>query len=327
MGAPKLHLMQIAQRADPLVSRYERPIANERWTAVPRQVAVLVVAGIIGRLVLAFALGLGVDESYEVVLSRRLSFGYFDHPPLSFWIAGLVARLAGSEHRVLLRLPFVLMFAGTTLLLYRLTSRLYGERAGFLAALLANVSLVFSVSTGGWVLPDGPLDLAMVAAALCLTHVLLDERPAPAWRWWMAAGAATGVALLSKYHGAFLLGGTFLFLVSRAASRAWLKRPEPYMAAVLALAIAAPMLIWNAQHDFASIRFQAGRATTHGLHLGAFAQNVFGQLGVLTAVDRRTTPLAARARSVDRPARCAPVVSLVLGGGADRVLHAHFVRR
>jgi hypothetical protein len=280
-GAPKLHLMQIAQRADPFVSRYERPIANERWTGVPRQVAVLVVAGIIGRLVLAFALGLGVDESYEVVLSRRLSLGYFDHPPLSFWIAALAARLAGSEHRVLLRLPFVLLFAGTTILLYRLTARLYGERAGFLAALLANVSLVFSVSTGSWILPDGPLDFAMVVAALCLTRVLLEEQLASAWLWWIAAGAATGVALLSKYHAAFLLGGTFLFLVSRAPSRAWLKRPEPYVAAVLALAIAAPMLIWNAQHDFASIRFQAGRATTHGLQLGAFAQNVLGQLGVL----------------------------------------------
>jgi hypothetical protein len=280
-GASKLHLMQIAERADRVGSRFERPSADGPWSSAARQVAVLVVVGIVGRLVLAFLIGLGVDESYEVVLSRRPSLGYFDHPPLSFWIPGLVARLAGTEHRVPLRLPFILLFAGTTILLYRLTARLYGERAGLLAAVLLNVSLVFSVSTGSWILPDGPLDFAMVAAVLCLTHVVLGERPARSWQWWIAAGVATGVALLSKYHGAFLLAGTFLFLVSRRASRRWLTRPEPYVAVAVALAIATPMLLWNAQHDFASIRFQAARATTHGIHLGALAKNVAGQLGVV----------------------------------------------
>ena len=280
-GASKLYLMHTTERDYRVDLRIETPIAHGRWSVATRQVAALLLAGVVGRIVLAFVLGLGVDESYEVVLSRRPSLGYFDHPPLSFWIPALVARLAGSEHRVLLRLPFVLLFAGTTVLLYRLTARLYGERAGFLAALLANISPVFSVSTGSWILPDGPLDFAIVGTALCLTYALLDEPGMRAWRWWMGAGAAAGMALLSKYHGAFLLLGTLLFLVSRREARRWLRRWEPYAATAFALAIATPMLVWNAQHDFASVRFQAARATTHGLHLGALAQNVAGQLGVL----------------------------------------------
>lgn len=280
-GASKLYLMHTAERDDRVRPRIDTPIADGRRSVATRQVVALVVAGVVGRIVLAFVLGLGVDESYEVVLSRRPSLGYFDHPPLSFWIPALVARIAGTEHRVLLRLPFVLLFAGTTFLLYRLTARLYGERAGLFAALLANISAVFSISTGSWILPDGPLDFAMVGAALCLTHALLGEPRTRAWRWWIGAGAAAGMALLSKFHGAFLLAGALLFLVSRREARQWLTRWEPYAATALALAIAAPMLIWNAQHDFASVRFQAARATTHGLHLGALAQNVGGQLGVL----------------------------------------------
>lgn len=280
-GASKLYLMHTAERDYRVRPRVDTPVADGRWSVATRQVVVLLLAGVAGRIVLAFVLGLGVDESYEVVLSRRPSLGYFDHPPLSFWIPALVARIAGSEHRVLLRLPFMLLFAGTTVLLYRLTARLYGERAGFLAALLANISPVFSVSTGSWVLPDGPLDFAMVGAALCLTHALLGEPRTRPWRWWIGAGAAAGMALLSKYHAVFLLAGALLFLVSRREARRWLRRWEPYAAVALALGIAAPMLIWNAQHDFASIRFQAGRATTHGLHLGALAQNVGGQLGIL----------------------------------------------
>src|SRR5204863_9544833 len=74
---------------------------------------------------------------------------------------------------------------------------------------------------------------------------------------------------------------TLLVLVSGRESRSWLRRPAPYLAIAIALVISPPVLIWNAQHDFASIRFQAGRATTYGLHLGALMQNVAGQLGYL----------------------------------------------
>ena len=273
----------IAQAATPTTA--ERMIRGFMQGRIPLgasklYLGALIAVGIAARLVLAAVLGLGTDESYEVVLSRVPSLGYFDHPPLSFWIPGMLARVAGSEHRVLLRLPFILLFAGSTVLLYRLTAKLYGERAGFLAALFLNITPVFSLSTAGWILPDGPLAFAMVGTALCLTNVLAMPTARP-WQWWMAAGAMAGVALLSKYHGVFLLAGTMLFLLTRRESRYWSRRPEPYVATAIALILALPVIIWNMQHDFASIRFQAGRASSHGIHLGALAQNVAGQLGYL----------------------------------------------
>jgi hypothetical protein len=249
----------------------------------------LIVISAIARIVLAWLLGLGVDESYEVVQARVPSLGYFDHPPLSFWIAGSMARVFGTEQRVVLRLPFILLFAVTTWLLFRLTARLYGERAGFVAALLLNVAPVFGLSTGGWILPDGPLACAMVTAAYCLSRLFVDspeEQAArvgagAAWRWWLAAGLATGFALLSKYHGVFLLAGTLLFVATRREARFWLARSEPYVAVALALFVMSPAIIWNAEHEFASFRFQAGRATSHGLHLTSLLQNLAGQLGYL----------------------------------------------
>lgn len=228
------------------------------------------------RLLLAWAIGLGVDESYEVVMARVPSLSYFDHPPLSFWIAAATAWLSGTEHRVVMRFPFIVLFAISSWLMFRLTARRFGERAGYVAVLLLNVSPVFSLSTGGWVLPDGPLDCALLAAAICLTHALLDDGGR---RWWLGAGAATGLALLSKYHGAFLMFGTLLFVVTSRDARRWLRRPDPYLAAGIALLIATPVVVWNVEHDFSSVRFQAGRATSNGLHVGALAQNVAGQLG------------------------------------------------
>ena len=278
--ARKLYLTVAHRNAREHISSTSTAPQPAPWSTAARKVVVVVVVGIAARLLLAAVLGLGVDESYEVVLSRVPSLGYFDHPPLSFWIPGVIAGFTGSENRVLLRLPFILCFAATTIVMYRLTARLYGERAGFLAVFLLNVTPVFSLSTGGWILPDGPLACAIVATTLCLTRVLL-ETPSHPWRWWLGAGIATGAALLSKYHGVFLPAGVILFMLTHRPARSWFKRPEPYVAAMVAVAIAMPMVVWNARHDFASFRFQAGRATTHGVHLLSLAQNLAGQLGYL----------------------------------------------
>ena len=70
---------------------------TERISIATRQALMLMLLTVVARVVLAGVLGLGVDESYEVVLSRVPSLSYFDHPPLSFWIAGGAARLTGCD--------------------------------------------------------------------------------------------------------------------------------------------------------------------------------------------------------------------------------------
>jgi hypothetical protein len=258
-----------------------------RWFRSPRdRVLVLIVVTLIGRLILAGSIGLGVDESYQVSVSRPLSLSYFEHPPLAFWIPGVIGVLSGSMNGALMRLPFILLFAGTTWMMYRLTARLFGDRAGAIAALILNVSPVLSLSTGSWVLPDGPLMFWMLASVLCLERVLLPSSPARSETrtptlWWMLAGACAGLAMLSKYHGVFLLAGTGLFLLTDEHARRWLRRLGPYLGAVVAALVFSPVLIWNAQHQWVSFRFQGARGAHHGLHLTPFFENVGGQLGYL----------------------------------------------
>jgi len=276
-------------------SRGWRSSANEpapggspaQWRHAPRDYVLLIIfSTFIGRLILASTIGLGVDESYQASVSQPLSLSYFDHPPLSFWIPGVVELFTGSASGVLLRLPFILLFAGTTWMMYRLTSRLFGERAGAIAALILNVTPVLSLSSGGWVLPDGPLMFWMLASALCLERVLLPPRSEPntvrsVTAWWMAAGACAGLAMLSKYHGAFLFAGTGLFLLTDRHARRWLRHPGPYLGALVAASVVFPVLFWNAQHDWISFRFQGGRGMREGLHLAPLLQNIGGQLGYL----------------------------------------------
>jgi 4-amino-4-deoxy-L-arabinose transferase-like glycosyltransferase len=244
----------------------------------------LIGIGIAVRAGFAIPLGLGVDESYMVAVSRRVSLSYFDHPPLAFWLAHGASVLLGSESHLAVRLPFVLLFAGTTWLMYQLGAQTFGPQAGWIAALLLNVSAVFSASTASWVLPDGPLMCALMASACCLARVLFDpagERHA--WRWWLAAGACAGLAALSKYQASLFLAGVLLFLVARPVQRRWLRRPEPYAALLLTLVIFAPVVAWNASHGWVSIAFQLGRGGTPGhvtlaRRLGAFGQNIAGQI-------------------------------------------------
>jgi 4-amino-4-deoxy-L-arabinose transferase-like glycosyltransferase len=244
----------------------------------------LIGIGIAVRAALAIPVGLGVDESYMVAVGRGVSLSYFDHPPLAFWLAHGASVLLGSESHLVVRMPFVLLFAATTWLMYRLVARTFGEHAGWVAALLLNVSAVFGASTASWVLPDGPLMFALVASACCLVRVLFDPAEEPhAWAWWLAAGACAGLAALSKYQASLFLAGVLLFLVVRPAQRRWLRRPEPYAALLVTLIMFAPVLVWNASHGWISIAFQLGRGGTPGhvtmaRRLGAFGQNIAGQV-------------------------------------------------
>jgi hypothetical protein len=226
-------------------------------------VALIVVASAV-RLLMGAALGLGIDESYMVAAGRRLQWGYFDHPPIAWWLSAGAARLFSSEAAVLVRLPFILLFALATWFTYRLGTTLFSARAGAWAALALNLAPVFGVTSGGWVLPDGPLDCALLGAALCLVRALPEQRHA--WRWWLGAGLAAGLALLSKYTAILVLAGAFLYLLTSPLHRPWLRRPHPYVAALLACVLFAPVIAWNAMHGWASLGFQGGRAAAERLY-------------------------------------------------------------
>ncbi|MFG1301746.1 glycosyltransferase family 39 protein [Xanthobacter sp. V3C-3] len=240
------------------------PVAllQQRVSPITALAAVLLLALAL-RLVFAAATGLGNDESYTLVASRTLALSYFDHPPMAWWLAHLASRLGGSEAPLLVRTPFLLLSTASTLLMYLLTARLFGRWAGVWAALMMACAPVLGLTGAAWVLPDGPLVAFLLAGALVLTHVLFDRGARPAG--WLLAGFLGGLAMLSKYHGVFFLAGTLLFLLVSPRHRHWLASPWPYAGAAVALAMFTPVIVWNVQHQFASLAFQGSRAT--GAHL------------------------------------------------------------
>ena len=217
----------------------------------------LILAATLLRLGFAASLGLGVDESYMVAAGRVVSFGYFDHPPVSWWLSWGAARLLG-EAPLAVRLPFIALSALSTWLMFRLGAETNGERAGLWAAVAFSLSPVLGITSATWVLPDGPLDCALLGAGLCLMLAL--SRRDWDWGWWLGAGLCAGLALLAKYSAVLTIGGAFVFLLTSRAHRHWLARPQPYAAVLIAFALFSPVILWNATHGWASFAFQGARA-------------------------------------------------------------------
>jgi hypothetical protein len=253
----------------------------------PAQAALGLIVGFsLLRLASAAVVGLGVDEAYTTAIARQLQLSYFDHPPLHLWLVHLFGGLLGYGRAA--RLPFVALFAGSSWLLFALTRRLFGSRAGVWSVLILNVSAFFTVAAGSWVLPDGPLIFCLLAAACQLTPVFLggDGRGQPGGARvggsWLAAGVWIGLAGLSKYQAVLFGLGVAVLLISTPRGRASLRGPWPYLAALVAALIVSPALIWNAQNHWASFTFQGGRAApSHGLRPGAVATALAGQAALL----------------------------------------------
>ncbi|WP_422929771.1 ArnT family glycosyltransferase [Singulisphaera sp. PoT] len=210
------------------------------------------------RLLWAGAVGLGNDEAYHYLFTQHPDWSYFDHPPLLALVERLGILLAGGEATAFsVRLGFIALFAGSTWLMARLSTQLYGEPAGFFAALALNLTAYHSVAAGTFALPDGPLLFFwLLTLDRLIAAMETPERLGP----WMLVGLAWGGALLSKYHAVFLPIATFLYFLNEPSARMFLKRPGPYVAVLIGSLLFAPVIFWNAQHDWVSFVFQGGRA-------------------------------------------------------------------
>jgi 4-amino-4-deoxy-L-arabinose transferase-like glycosyltransferase len=233
--------------------------------------------------------GLGIGESYYVRGAKYLQLSYFDQPPLFFWIGGLAIRLLG-ENTFALRLPTVLMFAGTTWFLYQIGKSLFGGWTGFFAALLMNTSFVFTVSVACWFQPDAPLMFFWLACTYCILQtvhplenynkVRILRKSYKSYFGWILTGVTLGLTSLSKYHAIFLAIGVFLFFLSHNEQRHWLWHPGPYIALLINFIFLLPVFIWNSQNDWISFVFQGTRSGSVGaftLHFDWFFASLAGQ--------------------------------------------------
>jgi 4-amino-4-deoxy-L-arabinose transferase-like glycosyltransferase len=253
-------------------------------TSPASRAMLLIAAFLVLRLGLAAVIPLSIDEAYAVVVSRSHSLSYFDHPPLGFALARLMADVTGCECRFVVRLPYVLLGSLSALLLFDLTRRAYGAAAAFWAVACYSVAPFFLISAGHFVVPDGPLDFFLLASAWLAASMLLGGETRHGLPRWIAAGLALGLALMSKYQAGLFAISALTILVMTKSGRAQLRLPGPWLAAIVAALGLVPVLLWNMRHDWISLAFQSGRGMAtegHLLHPANLGLTLLGQVAYL----------------------------------------------
>ncbi|HEV2955038.1 MAG TPA: glycosyltransferase family 39 protein [Xanthobacteraceae bacterium] len=203
--------------------------------------------------------------------------GYFDHPPMIAYVIRLGTLIAGDTE-LGVRLVGVVLALPASWALWRAGAILFhDERLGATAALFFNLTLM---TAAGMILaiPDCPLLAASALVLFCLAKLGDSNNGA----WWLAAGAAIGAALLSKYNALFFGLSILVWVLTVPGLRRWLATPWPWLGAAVAFGLFMPVVMWNASHNWDSFILQFGRLAQDEFMPGFVLDYVASQIGLAT---------------------------------------------
>jgi len=213
-------------------------------------------------LALANAYGFHRDEMYFILAGRHPDFGYVDQPPLTPIVSAVAAGLLGATP-LAVRLAPALVAAAVVVLGADIARRLGASRTGQVLA-----ALVLALS--GW-LGAGHLDetatydiFFWTLAIWVLIPLLARGRDAPVERSrWLALGLVVGLGLENK---TLLIALPLTLVASLVLLRRWdvLGSRWAWVAAIVAAAIWAPNVLWQAAHGFTQIQMAQHIAGAQG---------------------------------------------------------------
>lgn len=233
----------------------------------------------LARLAVCAHLPLIDDEAYYWTWSTRLAAGYFDHPPAIAWIIAAGTAMFGKT-ALGVRAGGVLLTGLGSLALLPLV-----ESPVLLAAILTAMPLF---ALGGLLAtPDVPLLAGWMLALAGLGQLARPTGARPGalqtGRWVVLAGVGGGLAALGKYTA---WGFWPLALAAALVSRQRRRVLGTLTAGALALTLTLPNLLWEADHDWVSVRFQLhhGLAATTPPGLAGALEFLGAQLGLASPV-------------------------------------------
>ena len=231
---------------------------SEQATGPTRRLLVFLGLVTLARLAFAALIPLTDDEAYYRLWAQNLDYGYFDHPPMVAWWIGAGVSLLG-DNALGVRFCAVLASGLTGLLLFDLArqqglARVTAERA----AIWYHCTLM--VAGGGLLaMPDAAATLFWVICLWSLSHLFVPQGRARPGLWWCAAGAAAGLAVLSKYSSLFIAPGVLLWVLWSPERRRALATPWPWVAGLVAAALFGVNVWWNAENGWLTFVKQFGR--------------------------------------------------------------------
>lgn len=226
------------------------------------------------RLAVASYTGLVDDEAYYRIWSLAPSLSYLDHPPMVAWIIAAGRMIAGDTSLGVRLLGPIISLAGVAIL-WRTATLLYGPPIARRAVWFLLAMPLLAVG-GIIVTPDLP---SVLFAGMVVWAMAELDRSRNA-KWWLAIGLFAGLGLLSKYTNLFLGGTILVWLLATPENRKWFRAPELWIGGTIAAIVASPVVVWNAEHGWASFAKQFGRVGHNG-SAGSYVLELVGGFAVL----------------------------------------------
>jgi len=264
-------------------------------------------------------LDLSPDEAHYWEWSRRLDWSYYSKGPMIAYLIYLGTTIFGNTVFGI-RVMAVIFSFFSSVFLYKLGKNLYDEKVGLFSAIILQViplfatyGIIFTIDSPFiffWILslfmfhraifgvqhltgnqepetdktnpplhyvnpPTPPLEKGGFDSSLVTCHSI----------YWILLGLSIGFGLLTKYTMAFFYLCSSLFLLLRERRLFFTK--GPYIALLVSLLVFSPVILWNAEHNWVTLRHTAGQAhVAEGLtiSLKSFFEFVGSQFGVITPI-------------------------------------------
>ncbi len=243
-------------------------------------IAALVAAMTVLRLVYAALTDLRTDEAYYWTWAHENVLSFLDHPPMIAWFIRAGTAMFGDTTLGVRFAGIVAMLVSELLvadIVWRVTRNVC---AAGLGVLLMEGAIYY-----GLLMAKVAPDTAAIPFSLAMLWALVRLAETSNARWWLAAGVFGGLALLSKVTVVFFVPAIVAFALVPDWRTRWLRSGWPWAAALIALAIVSPVLIWNAQNDWAGFKFQFVRAAADNpVNLGKVGEFIGLQLGLLNPI-------------------------------------------
>ncbi|QQS36379.1 MAG: glycosyltransferase family 39 protein [Ignavibacteriales bacterium] len=198
----------------------------------------------------AFA-GYGIfrDELYYLSCASRPDIGYVDQPPFSIWVLTVTKSIIGDSVFAIRLIP-ALISAILVFITGLITKRFGGQAvaisiactAVILSPIVLGMNSIYSMNT---------FDHLFWGLGFYFMLKLVDENKQIDW---IILGVIMGIALLNKIGFLWFAAGLFISILL-TKDRVKLKTFSPWLAAITALIIFSPFVIWNFLNDFAHIEF------------------------------------------------------------------------
>lgn len=248
---------------------------------------------------------LSPDEAHYWEWSRRLDLSYYSKGPMIAYLIYIGTSIFG-DNVFGIRIMAVVFSALSSVYLFKLVNIMYAEmpnvkirQAALLSAMLLQIVPLFS--TFGIIFTiDSPFIFFWILSLYLFWKTINNDAAISAilkkedkhlvrtahYGLWLLLGICIGLGLLTKYTMAFFYLCGFLFLLF-SEKRFILKTIGPYAAAAISIIAFSPVIIWNFNNDWVTIKHTAGHINVAGglqISFKTLFEFIGSQIGIITPI-------------------------------------------